>query len=151
MSTTTPIHAIEGWFTTDGGQPALLGSRCDGCATYAFPAESFACRNPSCDSRSFTSVPLSTTGTLWSYTDACYQPPPPYIPVSDPHEPFAIAAVHLAAEGLVVLGQVTAGVSVDDLVVGQTMNLVVDTLFSDDEHDHLIWKWTPADLTEDAS
>lgn len=57
--------------------------------------------------------------------------------------PFAIAAVHLEAEGLVVMGQMIPGVTVDDLTVGQEVELVVDVLFSDDDTDHLIWKWKP--------
>jgi hypothetical protein len=45
------------------------------------------------------------------------------------------------------MGQVVAEVSVDDLTVGQEVELVVDVLFSDDDTDHLIWKWKP--ITED--
>lgn len=81
---------------------------------------------------------------MWSYTDARYQPPPPYVVPNGDHVPFAIAAVELAHEGLVVLGQVVAGVSFEDLRVGQEMELVIDVLFSDDDTDHLIWKWKPA-------
>ena len=51
--------------------------------------------------------------------------------------------MELADEGLVVMGQVVAGVTVDDLRVGRRMELVVDVLFSDDETDHLLWKWKP--------
>ena len=54
-------------------------------------------------------------------------------------------------EGLVVMGQVVAGVTVDDLRVGQEMELVVDVLFSDDETDHLIWKWKPVASSTAAS
>ena len=45
------------------------------------------------------------------------------------------------------MGQVVAGVSVDDLHVGQQVELVVDVLFSDDDVDHLIWKWKPVSGT----
>ena len=38
---------------------------------------------------------------------------------------------------------VRAGVTVDDLSVGQEVELVVDTLFVDDEAEHQIYKWTP--------
>ena len=68
---------------------------------------------------------------MWSYTDAQYQPPPPYIPPTDPFEPFALAAVELP-EGMVVLGQVADGYGVADLHVGAEVELVVETL-SDDE------------------
>ena len=47
--------------------------------------------------------PLSRRGTIWSYTDARYQPPPPYVPPPGDYEPFALAAVELdegALEGL---------------------------------------------------
>ena len=35
-------------------------------------------------------VELSTRGRLWSYTDAQYQPPEPYVPVTEPH----VAVLH---------------------------------------------------------
>ncbi|MFD0636289.1 hypothetical protein ACFQ9X_36665 [Catenulispora yoronensis] len=36
------------------------------------------CPDPGCDGLEQRPHPLSTTGTLWSYTDARYVPPPPY-------------------------------------------------------------------------
>lgn len=137
------MAAVEGWFTLDDAAPALLGTRCRGCATYAFPPAATRCANPRCASETFDQVRLSTRGRIWSYTDARYQPPPPYVPVTDPYRPFAIAAVELAAEKLVVMGQLVAGVGVAELSVGQPVELVLDTLFSDDEHDYLVWKWRP--------
>ena len=138
------VPAVEGWFTTgDGAQaPALLGSRCDECGTFAFPAESGYCRNPDCESSSFETVELSRRGRIWSYTDARYQPPPPYV-AADPYEPFCIAAVELDAEKLVVMGQVVDGVTMDDLSVGDEVELVVDTLYHEDGTDYLVWKWRP--------
>jgi uncharacterized OB-fold protein len=58
-------------------------------------------------------------------------------------EPYAIAAVELADEGLVILGQVVPGVGVDQLKVGDEVEVTVGTLFSDDEHDYQIWRWQP--------
>jgi len=86
-------------------------------------------------------VRLSPTGTVWSYTDARYQPPPPFVATADPFEPFALAAVELDGDGLVVLGQMVTGVGVTDLHVGAKVELVIDTLFEDDEHEYTIWKW----------
>ncbi len=144
MTTTARVPAIEGWFTTgeDGGAPALLGSRCAGCGTVAFPAESQYCRNPDCASSAFETLELSRRGRIWSYTDARYQPPLPYR-AADPYVPFCLAAVELADEKLVVMGQVTAGVTVDDLSVGDEVELVVETLYSEDGTDYLVWKWRP--------
>ncbi len=137
----TQTPAIEGWFTT-GPEPALIGSRCTGCGCVFFPRTEGFCRNPACSGEAFEDVELSRRGRIWSYTDAQYQPPPPYIPVSDPFEPFALAAVELP-EGLVVLGQVAAGYAVDDLKVGQEAEVVVETLYSDDEGERTIWRWLP--------
>jgi len=134
--------AIEGWFTT-GDEPALLGNRCTTCGTVFFPKASFFCRNPACSGEEFEETALSRRGRIWSFTDAQYQPPPPFVPRSAEHAPFAIAAVELADEQMVVLGQVADGFGVDDLEVGQPAELVIEDLFSDDEHDYVVWKWKP--------
>jgi uncharacterized protein len=144
MPASTQVPAIEGWFTTGegGAAPALLGSRCGACGTFAFPAETQFCRNPDCTSDAFATVELSRRGRIWSYTDARYQPPLPYV-AADPYVPFCLAAVELAAEKLVVMGQVTAGVTVADLSVGDEVELVIETLYSEDGTDYLVWKWRP--------
>ena len=85
---------------------------------------------------------LSRRGRIWSYTDARYEPPPPYV-AADPYVPFCLAAVELAAEKLVVMGQVVGGVTVDELRVGDEVELVIDTLYSEDGCDYLVWKWRP--------
>ena len=92
----------------------------------------------------FEQVELSRTGTLWSFTNNCYQPPAPYVS-PDPFEPYAIAAVELATEQMVILGQVARGVELTSLKVGQSMELTVGTLFEDDTARHLIWNWRPVD------
>lgn len=136
-------HAVAGWFTEDAeGGPALLGSRCSACGTYAFPKETFSCRNPRCGSTALVEVPLSRSGRLWSWTDNRYAPPPPYV-AGDPFEPYAIAAVELEREQMVVLGQVARGVPTARLEVGAPMELVVETLFADDDAEHVSWKWRP--------
>src|SRR5690349_14082829 len=149
MPTKTRVPAVEGWFTTEDGAAALLGSRCSTCGTYSFPRETYFCKNPACTGREFAEVELSRTGTLWSYTNNCYQPPAPYVPVVDPFEPFAIAAVELATEQIVILGQVVGGVRVEDLRIGTEMELVVDTLFADDDNEYVVWKWRPSGAGED--
>jgi uncharacterized OB-fold protein len=138
------VPAIDGWFTVDD-DPALLGNRCTTCGTVFFPKVSFFCRNPDCDGESFDEVKLSRRGRIWSFTDAQYQPPPPYIPRSAEFTPFALAAVELADEQMVVLGQVADGYGVADLSVGQTVELVVEDLYSDDDTDYVVYKWKPVD------
>jgi uncharacterized OB-fold protein len=140
--TETATPAVEGWFTT-GPEPVLLGSRCTTCETVFFPPQSPVsgkgfCRNPSCHGEEFAETELSRRGTIWSYTDAQYQPPPPYVPTADPYVPFALAAVELP-EGIVVLGQVADGYGVADLRVGAEAELVVEILHDD----RSIWRWKP--------
>lgn len=148
MSATSVTPLIEGWFTT-GEEPCLLASRCTTCSNVVFPpvssdagAAAFYCRNPACDGEEHDSVELSRRGTVWSYTDAQYQPPAPYVPAADPYQPFALAAVELP-EGLVVLGQVADGYGVADLSVGAQVELVVETLHADETGERTTYRWKP--------
>ena len=87
-------------------------------------------------------MPLSSQGRLWSYTNNCYAPPPPYV-AADPFVPYAIAAVELERERMVVLGQVESGIDVAQLEVGMPMELCVGKLYDDAEHEFVTWKWRP--------
>ena len=138
----TAVPAVDGWFTTDA-EPHLLGTKCTTCGTVFFPKTSGFCRNPDCRGREFDDVELSRTGKVWSYTDAQYQPPSPYIPATDPYEPFALAAVELADEQMVILGQVAHGYGVDDLKVGAPVELVVEPLYELDGVEHVMYRWKP--------
>ena len=134
-SATSGTPAVEGWFTT-GAEPALTGSACTTCGTVFFPPTAAGfCRNPGCAGEEFEPRPLSRRGTIWSYTDAQYQPPPPFVPPTDPFEPYALAAVEL--------GQVAHGYGVGDLRVGAEVELVVETQHAGADGDTLIWRWLP--------
>jgi uncharacterized OB-fold protein len=139
---TSAVPVIEGWFTTTA-QPALLGTRCEACGSAFFPRETTFCRNPGCSSDALVEVELPRRGRIWSYTDARYQPPPPYIPRTDPYEPFALAAVELDGEGMVVLGQVADGFGLEDLTIGGPVELVVEPLYRDGDTTYLTWKRRP--------
>jgi uncharacterized protein len=128
----TAEPAIEGWWSYDDtGSPHLIGGKCTDCGTYVFPPRTDNCPNPGCDGDTLETVALSRRGTLWSYTENRYAPPPPY-PSPDPFEPFAVAAVELADEGLIVLGKVVEGTLAADLKVGMTMELTTMPLYVDD-------------------
>jgi uncharacterized OB-fold protein len=142
MSNNSRVAAIEGWYTLEP-QPHLIGSRCRACGTYFFPRLSSFCRNPACEGNAFDEVKLSRTGRIWSYTNACYAPPPPFV-APQPFVPFAIAAVELEAERMIVLGQVAAGIDVSQLKVGMPVELVLETLYSEGGQDKLVWKWKPS-------
>jgi hypothetical protein len=137
------VAAVDGWFTLDEASPQLLGTRCKACGSYFFPKETSFCRNPKCASSDFEETPLSRRGKLWSFTDNRYAPPKPYM-AGDPFVPYAVAAVELEREKMVVLGQVAGAVGCDQLHAGQEMELVLDTLYEDDANEYLVWKWRPA-------
>jgi len=106
------------------------------------PKASAFCRNPSCDGTEFEEVPLSNRGTVWSFTTNHYAPPPPYL-AADPFEPFSVAAVQLPEEKMVVLGQVADGVDPATVRIGDKVELVLGTLFEDDDREYVVWKWKP--------
>jgi uncharacterized OB-fold protein len=138
----TRAPAVEGWFTMDPERPSLLGTRCRACGSYFFPPETVFCRNPACQGTAFEEVPLSRRGRLWSFTDNRYAPPAPYV-AADPFAPYAIAAVELEAEQMVVLGQVVSGLGVEALRTGMEMELALGTLFEDERNEYVVWKWRP--------
>jgi uncharacterized OB-fold protein len=137
------VPAVEGWFTTS--EPyTLIGGRCPACGTYVFPPRSGACPNPECAGAELEPTELSRRGRIWSYTENHYAPPPPFV-APDPFEPYALAAVELEAEGLVILGQVAKGVMAADLEIGMEVEVDLQVLFTDDEGvEKWVWTWAPA-------
>jgi uncharacterized OB-fold protein len=135
------VPSIEGWFT-EGEKPHLIVTQCKQCRTFFFPKESMYCRNPKCSSTKFEEVPLSRTGTIWSFTEHFYEPPEPFLS-PDPFVPYTIAAVELDNEKMVVLGQVADGVAHADLTTGQEVELVVEKIYEIDDVDYTVWKWKP--------
>jgi len=134
---------VEGWFTTT--EPyTLIGGRCASCGTFVFPPRGGACPNPRCAATELDPTPLSRFGRVWSYTENHYAPPSPFV-AADPFEPYALAAVELEAEGLVILGQVATGVMGADLEIGMEMEVDLDVLYTDDDGEpRWVWKWAPA-------
>lgn len=144
MTTTrTQVPAVEGLFTMDPEFPQLIGGRGVTQNSYFFPKD-LAGSDPGCLGDELEEVLLSRTGKVWSYTTAGYPPPAPYVVQTEPYEPFVIAAVELDGESLVVMGQMVPGTALEDLSVGMAVEVVLDVLYSDDEHDYMVWKWRPA-------
>ena len=134
----------DGWFREGPDGFALLAGRCAACGALSFPPRTVpGCPDPACEGLEQSPAPLSTTGTLWSYTDARYQPPPPFVSPSGPYEPFVLAAVELDADGLIVLGQMVGGCTVDEVHVGLPVELVIEPLLETDDAVQLVWKWKP--------
>ncbi|WP_068927772.1 Zn-ribbon domain-containing OB-fold protein [Planobispora rosea] len=127
--------AIDGWFTVDDDTVHLIGTRCAECRTVCFPPRTGFCPNPRCPGEELVPARLSRRGTVWSYTDARYPPPAPFV-AAEPYTPVTLAAVELAEEGIVVLGQVK-DLTVDDLHVGMELELTAGPLADGP----LVWMW----------
>ena len=140
--TRTPV--VDGWFAGNGDGFRLLGTRCAACGSVFFPREDVHCRNPECPGGDLEEVALSPRGRIWSYTDSRYRPPSPY--VTNPElswEPYALIAVELEAERIVVLGQAVPGVTVADLTVGTEVEVVPGVLHEGAETTWTTWHWRP--------
>ena len=120
--------AVEGWFTLDAERPALLGTRCRACGTVFFPREETFCRNPACAGTAFEEVRAVAARPALVVHQQRLPAAGALRRAADPFEPYAVAAVELERERMVVLGQVVDGVAVADLEVGMEMELVLDTL-----------------------
>ena len=139
----TRVPAVEGLFNMDDNDPHLIGGKVPGRESYFFPRH-LAGGDPAVTGPvELEEVLLSSRGTVWSYTTSDYPPPPPFVAATDPYEPITVAAVELADEKMVVLGQCVAGVGPDDLEIGTEVELVLDTLYEDDDNEYVVWKWRP--------
>ncbi|MFK4688630.1 UNVERIFIED_CONTAM: putative OB-fold protein [Streptomyces graminofaciens] len=141
--THTPV--VTGWFTDCGEEGfRLIGTRCRDCSSVFFPREDAFCRNPACAGDVLEEVALSERGRVWSYTDGRYRPPAPYVCDPDvPWEPYALVAVELEAERMVVLGQAAPGVRTTDLAVGMEVEVVPGVLADGSP----TWHWRPVGAT----
>lgn len=96
--TAAETHFVDPSLLIDTAEgPALLGSRCSDCGAHTFPRQG-GC--PRCTGAAMEDVPLSRTGTLWSFTTQGFRPKPPYTG-TEAHEPYAVGYVELPDQLLV--------------------------------------------------
>ena len=112
------------------------------CGTFVFPPREGACPNPAATPTRSSRRRCLAAGRVWSYTENHYAPPPPYV-AADPFEPYALAAVELDDEGLVVLGQVATGVLAADLRSDGDAARARQCRHRDDEHEYIVYVWAP--------
>ena len=137
----TRVAAVDGWFTM-GDEPALLGSRGAESGSYFFPKNLAFSRNPIAPTEDLTEVELSRRGKVWSWATNHYQPPAPYMS-ADPFVPYTVVAVELINEQMVVLGPLAPDADPSALSVGTEVEITLGTLYEDDDHEYVIWQWTP--------
>jgi uncharacterized OB-fold protein len=140
--TRTRVPAVEGWFTMDEAAPALIGARGVESGSYFFPKAVATSANPAAPFEEREEVELSRRGRVWSYTTNHYKPPAPYV-AADPFEPYTVLAVELEQEHMVVLGPLATGADPEQLRVGMEVELVLGPLYSDDDHEYVVWQWAP--------
>ena len=141
VSAASTQPAIDGWFATDGsGEPHLIGGKCHQCGTYVFPPRANNCPNPGCAGDELAQVAVAAGHAVELHRTATSRRRP--TPARDPFEPFAVAAVQLADEGLIVLGKVVEGTLAADLEVGMEMELTTMPLFVDDDGvERIVYAW----------
>ena len=140
--TRTRVPAVEGWFTMDEAAPALIGARGVESGSYFFPKAVATSANPTTPFEEREEVELSRRGRVWSYTTNHYKPPAPYV-APEPFEPYTVLAVELEREHMVVLGPLATGADPEQLRVGMEVELVLGPLYSDDDHEYVVWQWAP--------
>ena len=100
---------------TDEAEPRLIGGRrtADGRIVFPMPTGDAA--------QAYAEVPLSRTGTLWSWTIQGFEPKEPYAGAK-PFKPFGVGYVELPGEVIVE----TRLTRTEDLRIGMPMKLVIE-------------------------
>ncbi|MGL5839680.1 MAG: Zn-ribbon domain-containing OB-fold protein [Sphingorhabdus sp.] len=112
MNALKPI--AEGLWT-DEAQPCLIGGRRKSDGKIVFPMPSGDAAN------GYDAVPLSRTGTLWSWTIQGFEPKAPYAG-AQPFRPFGVGYVELPGEVIVETRLTTT----TGLKIGTKMELVIE-------------------------
>ena len=113
----TPL-VQAGLFSVD--PPALLGARCEECGALRFPHRNVCA---ACQATKLTIVPLSMSGTVYTFT-IVRNKPPGYLG----NVPYAFGFVDLP-EGLRVIATIVAE-EVDAIAIGDTVDFELLTLGS---------------------
>ena len=128
------VYFEQGLFEERPDGPVLLGSRCKRCGKIDFPPAEFC---SGCLGEEFTSVPLSRKGELYSFTIT-------RVPVAKFPVPHAVGMVTLPEDRV----RLVAPLVLDEehpFRVGDPVELVVDTLWTEGERDVVGYKFRHAE------
>jgi uncharacterized OB-fold protein len=113
---TAPAPVADGLWT-DEVQPRLIGGQDRRTGEIVFPM-------PQGDAaQQFDAVPLSRTGTLWSWTSQDFRPKSPPYAGPEAFTPFLVGYVELP--GQVIVETRIEGATLADLTLGMAMELVI--------------------------
>ncbi len=132
------VPAVEGLFTEDNGGE-LIGSKCVTCGTAYFP-KAAQCHSPKCEDSKMEELRFGGRGKLWSYSIQDFPPPPPH-KFDKPYEKYALGVVDFDA-GLRLMGQMQVD-SFDEIKIGGEVELVIDSLYHEDDKEFTSWKFKP--------
>lgn len=118
----------------------LSGCRCDSCGETSL-GRKVQC--PNCGRETVHEIPLSPTGTLWTFTVARHRPPGDYRG-PEPFSPFGLGLVELP-EGLRVLSPLAA--DVDALRIGMPMRFTPYVRTDPDDREVVAFTFVPVDHT----
>ena len=132
----------EGLFTDGAEGPRLIGATCSSCGAVTFPLPE---RCPRCASEELAQRPLSTTGTLWTFTVQAYPPKAPYRgPTDSVFEPFGLGYVELPDDKVIVEARLTEA-DPEKLRIGMPMQLLVAPVYDDPDGTQVIsYAFAPA-------
>lgn len=123
---THPPYLNPGLWWHGDGEPALLGTRCRACSEVFFGPR-MGCEN--CQSDDLETLPLSRTGTLYSYTILRNRPPGDFGGTLTDEGWMAVGLVELP-EGVRVLAPLD--VPDDHPAIGLALELAPDTVGAPD-------------------
>ncbi len=126
------MHPIADGLFTPSNPPRLIGGRDVASGRIVFPCP---------ENDRFEPVPLSSEGTLWSYTIQRFRPKSP--PYAGPEDfcPWAIGYVELPGE-TIVEARIT-NVDFDDIEIGMELRLTAVPLDPDDQSSPAIPAFEP--------
>lgn len=126
------VPVQEGLFTMPQAaeeRPHLIGSRCNTCGEAFFPTQPVCTR---CSTATTETVFLSPRGKLFSYTNVIHPAPGGY----KGRIPFGVGAVDLP-DGVRITARLTES-DTTKLRIGMEVELVIESLFDDDEGNELV-------------
>ena len=142
------VPITDGLFTWPSDAPRLLASRCTKCGNHVFPTQRDC---PKCSGDSTEIVELGARGTLWTWTVQSFIPKsPPFAGDTDAatFRPFGVGYIDIEGK-LLVESRLTVS-DPNELAIGQTFELVIDPLYTNDAGEEVV-TFAFAPLTTESS